>query len=87
MLDWFLGEGMLFGSGLLFVLWLSSSALVLLFMVVSLANVSMTFVSGHSAGGHYDYFVIPDHNIVAFHNFMTIYPIPPMHIWINCVTC
>ena len=42
---------MLFSTGLLLVLMLIWSILVLLFMVVSLANVLMAFASGGSAGG------------------------------------
>ena len=51
MFDWLLGEGMLFGDEIPLVLLLAWSMLVWLFMVVSLANVSMSFASGCSAGG------------------------------------
>ena len=81
---------MLFWGELPRVLLLVWSALVWLFMVVSMANVTMVFASGGSADdscSHVACSVITDCDIVAFHTFVSIYPIPLMHIWTNCVTC
>ena len=76
---------MLFGSGLLLVLLLAWSALMWLFVVVSLANVSKAFASGVSTGGNCTMLTVMSLQITILwlSLILGIYPIPLMCIWMT----